>query len=73
MSWDLDLIGLILNFIGSLFLLTEGKLPYSKGNEIRIPVLSESSKGKQHLMRDIGIGLLTLGFFLQIVAIVTRS
>jgi len=72
MSWNLELLGLIINFIGSLFLLTEGILPYSKGKELRIPI-SKRSKEKQQLMRDIGIGLLTLGFFLQIVAIATRS
>ena len=72
MSWNLELLGLILNFVGSFFLLQEAIQTRIKGTEVRIKIDTRSPK-KQRWIRAIGIGLLTLGFFLQIVAIATRS
>ena len=72
MFLNLELIGLFLSFVGSLFLLQEALQTRMKGTEARIKIDTRSPE-KQRWIRAIGIGLITVGFFLQMAAIDMRS
>lgn len=67
----LEIGGLILGFLGSVFLLTESMKDRLKNEHVEVDV-DIAGYSKRLRIRRVGIVLLATGFALQIVAIVCR-